>query len=552
MEPNQVEPAEAGTDARGNLASALLVPMLRSRWLVVACVLLGLLGGVFLGIIKPNSFLSSGKLLVRPSSREEATPEMVIQGPGNTGAQVRDQVNNELQLLSVPQVFERVARDVTPPRIFAAYDPTAKDGPDTTLLTRLFHRYQKMWFTREGGGKEEKIGHALDSCPLCIHETVYVLMQDLRLGVEPGSSVITILYASHDPELARTVVASFMDASEEHHRQTFSTNTTLEFVAERLQESLAAEQKATQEFTEYRISCGVSDYDVQRAGFLESRSEVEREYATEVSALEQARSRLKEAQQLIAGVAETVQDSVERNAIPNPEWTVLRTRLLTLQDTLERLDLQVGGTVAAREAERQIIQRQIQRTTADLAEEPEFREQDAVLQFVANPHHQRLTTDIDNLKTEIVGREVIVSQKAERLKSIEARLKQTEECGPRYKYLESQAAKAKTSYDDFSRAYERANLMNLLDQLQFSSLRRIQEATLPLEKEGPKRLKFILVGLILGIAAGGTLGFLRMHLDPYVRSPAEAEDLLGVRVLTAVPPSGLSRRLRKMIEQAGR
>jgi capsular polysaccharide biosynthesis protein len=61
----------------------------------------------------------------------------------------------------------------------------------------------------------------------------------------------------------------------------------------------------------------------------------------------------------------------------------------------------------------------------------------------------------------------------------------------------------------------------------------------------------VIVGLILGLAVGSALAFLRLQLDPRLRSPSEVQSVLGMKVLSVVPPTGLSWRLRRAIQKAG-
>jgi uncharacterized protein involved in exopolysaccharide biosynthesis len=547
-----IETNEADPESRGDLASALLVPLVRSRWVVLACVVLGAAAGVAMGIVRPNTYVSVGKLLVRPSSREESTPESVIAGPaGAAGGQVRDQVNNELQLLSVPRVFELVAKKVTPPRIFSVYNPAAGDTEETSSFTKLFHEYQSKWFQRGGGEKSQKIGHAIDNCPACVNEAIHVLQTDIRLGVEPGSSVITVSYGAHDPSLAREVVSAFMDAAETHHREAFSTNSTLEFVKTLLQQSEKQEQDSATEFSEYKNSCGVTDYETQRLQFMTEVRNLEQGNGADYLRLEQLKSKEKVVAAQLENVQARIEQTVERSSVSNPNWILLSARVLTLEDNLEDLSYRVGGTTAQLEAARAALQRRIDRAKADLDKELQWIDQKPTQQFAPNPEYARLKQDHDNVLQEIAQQEAIVAKGAERLKTAQERVRRTEECAPRYKQLEGQYTDAKANRDNYSKALERATLMNLADGLQFSNLRRIQDGSLPFEKEGPKRSKFVLIGLILGFVGGGGFGFLRLQLDPRLRSPSEVEAVLGHRVLGVVPPSGLPWRLRRMIQRAG-
>jgi uncharacterized protein involved in exopolysaccharide biosynthesis len=551
VESIQLDSGELAQEPQADLASALLIPLARSRWLFLSVALLGAAAGIAFGIVQPNSYVSTGKLLVRHSAREEVTPETVIAGPGGQAyGQTNDLVNNEIQLLAVPLVFERVARDVTPPRIYSSYDPTAEDRKETPPALRLFHRFQSWWFRRASAEQASKIGHTLDGCPACVSETAHALMKEIELNAEPMSSVITVSYASHDPALARQVVGAFLTAAEERHREAYSTNTTLAFVNERLQESLSQVQVAETEFTAYRQTCEVFDYDSQRQQLMTLAQDLEKQAADYGSKLAELRSRSTALTALLAAQPATMSQEVERAPVPNPRWTFLQQRLVELQDKLDDLRTRVGGTTEDRKTELALIEGRIQSIQGELKEQPALIEQTPVQQSVPDPRHQRLTQALDELTQDIAAQETLTSKATDWLASVRLRLVATEQCEPRYRFLEATTKNAKANYDALVKAHERTNLMNLLEQVEFSNLRRIQEPTLPLEKEGPKRIKFLIIGLLMGALAGAALAFARHHLDPFVRSPAEVERLLGLRVVGVLPRSRLPRRLRRTLRHA--
>lgn len=95
-------------------------------------------------------------------------------------------------------------------------------------------------------------------------------------------------------------------------------------------------------------------------------------------------------------------------------------------------------------------------------------------------------------------------------------------------------------------ARERLNRIGDLAQIDKegeSNLSVLQEASLPLEKTGPKRLKLLVLGLAAGLFLGAGLALLRQTLDPRLRYPATVEGPLGLKVLTTVPDSSELRSL---------
>lgn len=551
MELPRIDSDEPSAEPDNDPTGSFLVPLLRSRKIVISSLVLGLVAGALYGVVQPNSYPSTGKLLVRYSAREETSPETVITGSGQQGfGQPRDLVSDEIELLRVPPVFERVVRDLTTTRIASAYDPTAEDKPGTSLPLRTFHRFQSWWFRHSSSAQAEKLGHSLDDCPLCVSQVAIDLMKEIKLTGEAGSSVITVSYAGHDPALSRDVVASFLNAAEERHRQAYSTNTTLEFVADRLKDSLDKLNLAKTEFSNYRVSCEVYDYDNQRTQLLALSQELDKQAAVDASKLAELKSKSTVLAKQLAEEPKTVDQLTPGAMVENPQWTLLSKRLTDLKDQLDEAEHRVGGTTADREATIEMVTRRIERTTADLKAEPEFIPQDPIHQAAPNPQYQRLQQELADNQQEIAAQETMTNKDVENLQRIKNKLAATEKCEPTYRTLEATAKNAQETYDAYKKVHEKTNTMNLLEQLEFSNLRRIQDATLPIEKEGPKRGKFLVVGLLLGGLLGAGLAFLRHTFDPYVRSPSDVERVLGLRVVGVLPRSRRPRRRRGPLRHA--
>jgi chromosome segregation ATPase len=305
--------------------------------------------------------------------------------------------------------------------------------------------------------------------------------------------VITIGYGASEPALAREVVSAFLDAAETYHQTTFSTNKALEFVKSRFQESQKDEQDTSTAFSEYRSNCGVTDYETQRVAVMAEVNELEKAKATDAQKLETLRSKKRVVAEQIDGVKPMIPQTIATAPLQNPDWTALKTRVNALQDQLEDLPSRPGGTTAEREAQRASLQNRIDRARAELDRTQTWIPQEPTIQSTPNPEWLRLKQDVDQTEQQLAEQEAIVAKSEERLKFAQDRLKNIETCAPRYKLLEGEYLAAKSNKESMAQAFERAQTANLLEQLQFSNLRRIQDASLPYEKDGPKRSKFVLI-----------------------------------------------------------
>ncbi len=546
MDEYVVAPAIEGTPAPVDPRRALLLPLWRGRKLVLALTLLGIAGGVLYGSIRPNSYRSVGKLMIRAGAREELTPEMSVTGNASGyGMGGRNVVNDELHLLSAMQVFEEAARIVTPAEVFRPYDPSELDREDTSAVLALFHRWQSWWF-RNASGPSDLPKHPIDECDECRRAAAQAMARDLSLQAEPGSNVITVSYTTHDAQLAQKVVAAFLEAAIAHHRKIYETNTTLEFLGGHMEQSLRDLTTAENDFTNFKTECGVFDFENQQRTLITEIQLLEGQTAQDQARLEELRARTTELNTLVASFPATIEERTEHNPQPNPDRTALKQRIFTLQDSLAALERRVVGTSHERDVERDQLTQQLESANKALLEQPEFVDAGPSVRVLPNPRRERLTQLLDDGRTELSALEAASTVRSGNLTDLRARLQSLAQCEPRFHSLEVTSTEARRRYEGFRSTHERASLMGSMDQLEMSNLRRIQEASLPNEKEGPLRGKLLLLGVLLGAVTGCGLAFARHMFDHRLHDATEVEQLLGLTVLGVFPQlrSGSGKRGR--------
>ncbi len=546
MDEYVVAPAIEGTPASVDPRRALLLPLWRGRKLVLALTLLGIAGGVLYGSIRPNSYRSVGKLMIRAGAREELTPEMSVTGNASGyGMGGRNVVNDELHLLSAMQVFEEAARIVTPAEVFRPYDPSELDRADTSAVLALFHGWQSWWF-RNASGPSDLPKHPIDECDECRRAAAQAMARNLSLQAEPGSNVITVSYTTHDAQLAQKVVAAFLEAAIAHHRKIYETNTTLEFLGGHMEQSLRDLTTAENDFTNFKTECGVFDFENQQRTLITEIQLLEGQTSQDQARLEELRARTTELNTLVASFPATIEERTEHNPQPNPDRTVLKQRIFTLQDSLAALERRVVGTSHERDVERDQLTQQLENANKALLEQPEFVDAGPSVRVLPNPRRERLTQLLDDGRTELSALEAASTVRSGHLTDLRARLQSLAQCEPRFHSLEVTSTEARRRYEGFRSTHERASLMGSMDQLEMSNLRRIQEASLPNEKEGPLRGKLLLLGVLLGGVAGCGLAFVRQLFDHRLHDATEVEQLLGLTVLGVFPQlrSGSGKRGR--------
>ena len=546
MDEYVVEQPVEGSAAAVDPRRALLLPLWRGRYLVLALALLGIVGGLLAGVIRPNTYRSVGKLMIRAGAREENTPEMsVIGNSGGFGGGGRNVVNDELHLLGAMQVFEDAARIVTPAEVFRPYDPTAQDDEHTSALTALFHSWQSWWF-KNASGSDDLPKHAVDDCAECRHAAAITLARNLTMQAEPGSNVITVSYTTHDPLLAQKVVAAFLEAAIQHHRRIYETNTPLEFLNGQMEQAQKDLFSAENDFTNFENECGVYDFVSQQQTLLGDIQTLEAQTEQDQMRLEDLRARTRDMSKQAEELPATIQERTENNLQTNPALALLQTRIFTVQDHLAELERRVAGTSSALDAERESLTKQLETAKHELKDQPLFVDSGPSVRSVPNPRRERILQQLDDAQHELTALEAASVVRSGQLADKRKQMAQVAQCGPSFNSLKEKATQARNTYESFRTGRERLSLMGSMDQLGMSNLRRIQDASIPDEKEGPQRGKLLVLGLLLGAVAGCGLAFVRHMLDHRLHDAKEVEQLLGATVLGVFPEAcpGSGARMR--------
>lgn len=516
------------------MVDTLIVRMWRSRVWIALFVMVGLGVGAFMGAIKPNTYDSVGKLLIRAGAREQGSTESrVVGGERSDSMSGREAMQNELHLLSNPTVYENVARKVGPSRIFSAYDPANAKG-DKDLATGWMHHFQSWWFARTSS-EGQNLGHPPDHCEACVSRAAQALQTAIAPQAEPGSSVITVVATTNSAELSADLVDAFIAEALVHHQAVFSSEMSLGFLDEQVQTAIADAKQADEALSDYRVSCGFYDAEVQRGHLLTEVNTIETELANDNARLAALESEEAIVRSELTNEQPTTTLTTQGAVVVNPERSLINLRLVRLRDDLLALDGRRDLTSQQIESERTTLNGQIQATRAELESAPGFLEPGVSTQEVPNPRYTRLREQLDRNREESGSLRSSSSKRVERLAHVRERLVSLERCGPAMRVLETAAKQNKARLDKFLQARESVGTLSLLDSENMINLRPLQAATFPMTKSGPRRGRLVLIGGMLGLACGMGLGFLRQGLDRRVRTTQDVVRVLGTPVVGVVP-----------------
>jgi hypothetical protein len=361
---------EAAPTKRIDWMQVALLPLWRARlWIVVGAGLSAGLGGVQ-ALMKPNEFSSVGKLLVRTGSRESKTAEgRVIGDSSGAQASLREAIQNQIHLITTPEVYRRLVANLGPSTILEPYDPTAQDNENTALHTRWIHKFQGLWFSRADACRADP-SRPIDNCPRCVDLAEEVVSKGLIVFPELGSSILSVAYTAQSPEVASKVVDGFLGAARAHHREVFDVDPALQFLDQKVKDAKVTWDIAEAALTEYRNSCSLRDYEEQSQAHLKRIDELEAELNENEARLADLKRQIKYYREALDAEPATLVTTAGQPPKDNPEYEVLVRMRQSMQIELAAPDPIQYPTREKLEARQQQLRTQIADIDARLATTP--------------------------------------------------------------------------------------------------------------------------------------------------------------------------------------
>lgn len=494
--------------------AAALLPVLlagawRFRFLIALAVCGGALVGAFFGLVIPNQYQSVGKLFVRPGIREALAPEAAFGAAGaRTSLGIREAVQNAMQVLGTPDLFDKIVERVGVDVLLAPYDPAGNATGPLPWHTALFHALQSWWFA--AGGGEPQTDVPVDRAKLAS----LLLQQSILIAPEPGASVITFSYTSHSPELARDIVNAALGAATDLHREVFATMAAIGAMEEEAKTEELSARDAEKALRDFRIEKGIYDYERQQTDIFSYVNTIDHQMddiGIDVKRREAERSALAEALKLIP--AERTLLSAQ-NAGLNPFYSGLLERLSYLQTQLLRLDVEIGTMSPAEVTTRkEKLNEQIRSTRLELDQTKPYLE--GVKE--ENPNHLRIAQRILDLSGELVGLTAQRDQLAAVRSANQARLRELEALAPTVRTLEEDAKQKRLKADRLAEGVANGRTVQRLEQLNLSDIRLMHLGTLDPNKIAPRRGPMVFQWAFLAGGLGVALAFLLTLLDSKVR-----------------------------------
>jgi uncharacterized protein involved in exopolysaccharide biosynthesis len=523
-----LQPVAQGDEFGGLPFRRLVAAVFRGRYLLFGTTCLGLLVGLFLAITTINTYVSEGRfqftatgaerLRVDTASAAETSQEMMAAGA--------------TYILSNNDLLERVVKRLGPGRILQPYEPGK--GEENGVKS-LFFRIQRDWnMTRE----EDRTPEA----------ALRYLKRTILVDAPRYSGMLVATCVANNPELAREILATWMDEAKRWHIETYDDSKSYDAAKKRFEDSKQALDTANKAMAEFLVrKAKVLSFDADK-----ERLEVELGGANGRES--DLRSAIKSMEEEIRGLKAMVdgpnalpltvkmkvkQSSASQEAITRLEQDIVakEVELRQLRSAVLNQDSsdvrRLTGTIKSMKEQREEMKREL--ASAPLVEEE-----------VDNPLRRKAQEDLLTREGELsAGRarlEAAISLRTEK----ESELRRLIELEPEYSRLVADRLSADTDVHATEALWKQAQEKRVLGEGNFSSLKPIQTASLPLEKEGPNRAKLILGAFAVGLFLGLGVLVLRALPDDVVRTRDDLERIEGLAVI-GVMPSLDGKNLRRHV-----
>ena len=503
-----------GSDATGLPLRKFVAAAFRFRLTLVALVLLSVSIGAFLAITTPNTYQSQGKFLFTASGSEAIAVDPTA-GGATEGVAL---ASAAAHVLKANELLRRVAEEVTPEAILAPYQP---GDENSTGLGALLHKIQRDW------NAQEQVAVSLD-------DALLALAKRLQVDRLRNTDVLLVTYAAHDPFLAQKVLSVYMDKAKKWHQEQYDDPRAHASIVKRAEEARIAREQAAMALRTFLAN----DARVKTSFDFELNQEL----AAEASAAAQV-----EANQVsITGMTKQIETLSKRLDATQPTRKVRRRmssnvaverfmdEIASLQ--LRRTNALLTAVGSASREEVAAIDKRIAALQVDLgqaqqrqSEAPEFDVDED------NPDYVTLREALAKLRTDLLAAEVMTNQYREIHQSSAAELKRLRGLEPRHQALTEALGAATLDVTRTSESLAAAERKRELQLGNYSSLKAIEAASLPLEKQGPNRAKLLIGGLLAGLFLGFAFVFLRTLPDRTIRGRGDIEALDGIAVIGVLP-----------------
>ncbi|MCB9919064.1 MAG: hypothetical protein H6832_11740 [Planctomycetes bacterium] len=492
----------------------------RGRWLLFVTTMLGLLGGSWVALSKPNSYVSVGKFLFRPGGEQIVIDPFASQGDGTP--QRQPLTANAEAILKSEEVLRRTIRRIGPGQILAPYKPEIE--PDagsgiSALVRQTIYALQRQ--IHGDGPKKASESDALLS-----------LQQRLTVTSPKTNQVLSVAVEANEPRLAKRILEAYMDEAQARHLEVYSAQRSIREIEETKTEIGEKLSKARSRLDAFLKQIEVDDFEADLAQALDNSRQTRLK-------LDAARTNLQTSKTTLAGLRDRL-EGLSPTVTVTSDVPIANPRIPLLEAQIAKVGADLLGMRAAglRPEDKQITRAQA--TIDDLRRELETeyaKKAGTRRETREEPSQEFLATkqNISQIQLSLVVEEEQIPGLEQMLELQKQRASKLLAQQPQWRTLQRDLDRLTAHQDQLEQMLTLARKKNELDEKRISSLAILDRPNLPLTKEGPQRARIVLGGLIGGLFLGIALLLIRALTDNTVRTVEDLEDLTAIKVLATIP-----------------
>ncbi|MFN0059166.1 MAG: hypothetical protein ACKVX7_11960 [Planctomycetota bacterium] len=516
-----------------SLKILLLLPLVRSRFLVVLCVTIGGAIALAQSLLYLNVYEARGELQVKFGQREHLTSD--IGNPLNQNfSQSNWDMDSEKLVLNNPDLFKLVLETLDPKVVLHVPDPRSRDNADTPFYIRWLHELQAALTMGKAGAVDELAPEAQRDLALQLLRASTVIAPDY------SSRHMIVTYRTTDEATAVVCAQAILDACIKHHNSIYSLSDNLKDVEDALTLAEAAAADADYQLSEYMDTCDIDDdLDSLLADVRDAEAALERELETKARRLEVVKGELALREKALAALPPELEIKrpalVEDNRLFVEKYDELQ---ILKREYRTKLLIEGAGATATK-----ALAKQVEEVQKELDLIPPTRTVPVPSDIVPNPEYQRVRQIVGELDIERVGLTKECELLIVNLKAKKERISQIVSCMPKLSQLKTDVELRRAEHKDLAARFANYDQGMRLEEKQRSNLQITQRAIGKNgQTVGPNRRKYLALGLGAGFLLGAVIALLRWYRDGTIRHPEQLERVLALPVLHVIPRTSAWRR----------
>lgn len=491
----------------------------RGRWLLFGTTTLGIVAGAWVALGKPNSYLSHGKFLFRPGGEQIIIDPFGAQGDG--APQRQPLRGNAEAILKSEEVLRRTIRRVGANKILAAYSPRVEEGKSggiSGLVRGLVYAFQRRM---HGSGPT----NATES------DALLNLQQRLAVTSPKTNQVLSVSVEANAPKLAKRILEVYMEEAQARHLEVYSAQRSIRDIQETKSSILTAKKTARAKLDTFLKSIDADDFAADLEQALASSRDTR-------ATIREVKTRLQTSKTTLAGLRNRL-EGLSPTTTVTADVPITNPRIPLLEGQIAKVDgelLQLRETLLPTDSQIKRAEATLKRLQTDLEREY-AKKVETRREIREEPNQEYLATkqNISQIQLALVVDEEQLPGLEQSLLLQKKRASKLIGHQPEYQSLERELTRLTAQLDQVDETLALARKKSELDEKRISSLALLDRPNLPLVKEGPKRARIVLGGLIAGLFLGIALVLIRALTDTTVRSIEDLEDCTAMKVLATIP-----------------